>query len=142
MANTCYILLQNGGKIIKQSGDGFLLLTNCVVDEEPRGGGFYNERDLQNYRKTLKQIADAADSRLFKKLVEKIEVAQESAPTVEIAQAVREITVEIDFAALANAESNTMHQQLVAMLARLDLLVKDLIMREEEDELIILMAAL
>jgi hypothetical protein len=33
---TCYILLQTGDRIIKEAGDGFLLLTDCVV---PAGGG-------------------------------------------------------------------------------------------------------
>lgn len=55
--STCYILLQNGGRIIKQSGDGFLLLTNCVVTPEDTvlGGDFSHldtwlERQNEKYR--------------------------------------------------------------------------------------------
>lgn len=37
---TCFILLQSGGKIIKQAADGFLLFTNCVPapTDQPSGG--------------------------------------------------------------------------------------------------------
>jgi hypothetical protein len=37
MANECFLLLENGKKILKESGDGFLLLEHC--DEEYVGGG-------------------------------------------------------------------------------------------------------
>ena len=49
MSNTCNILLQTGGKIIKQAADGFLLLANCVADAIAPNGGARQEYQPTHY---------------------------------------------------------------------------------------------
>jgi hypothetical protein len=107
--------------------------------EEPvvtRGG----VADYRAYRKQLKKIANAADKRLYRKADNRIEKLVKS-PVPEIkAQAVA-IQKQIDFTIEAQRESAIIHNLLVQSIKQLDLLVEQAMLRErEEEELILIMA--
>lgn len=100
--------------------------------------------DIGKYRKHLLEIAEAAEKRLYKKVQNEIAVLASESPQ-EIADVAREIQVEIDFSAIAAAESQVVQKRLLLLLAKLDKIIEQVIMRQEiwresEDELIILMA--
>jgi len=121
--------------------DSDVFLCDDVAAPDGGGGIFI---DAGKYRKHLLEIAEAADRRLYKKLQKKISVLAND-PTEEVADVAREIQVSIDFSALAVAESQISQQKLWQLLIKLDQIVEKAIMhqvmlRESEDELIILMA--
>jgi len=102
---------------------------------ETRGG----VADYRAYRKQLKKIAQAADRRLYRKAEIKIEKLVKEAPA-EIKQQAITIQREIDFAALAKNESESLQKLLLEAIKKLDLLVAQAILREEDDDLILIMA--
>lgn len=111
------------------------------VVEETRGG----VADYKKYQKQLHAIAKAADKRLFNKIEKKINKLAVNAPA-PIVEVVEQIKAQIDFAELANIQSQVMAEQLSILLKKLDKLVVEALLierqREDEEELILIMAAL
>lgn len=96
--------------------------------------------DYRAYRKQLKNIASAADKRLYRKAENRIETLAKS-PIPEVkAQAVA-IQKKIDFTIEAQKESAIIHALLVESIKQLDLLVEQAMLKQqnEEEELIIMM---
>jgi hypothetical protein len=96
--------------------------------------------DYHAYRKKLRKIAKAADKRLYSRVQKDVaKLVTSPAPDVVVSVA-KEIERTIDFAALSKGESLLMAQQLDRLLLKLDQLIKEAIIRNEEEELIMLMA--
>ncbi len=96
--------------------------------------------DYRAYRKRLRKIANAADKRLYSKVQKEVaKLIVSPAPDVVVATA-KEIERVIDFEVLAKGESQLMAQQLDKLLIKLDQLMSEVIIRNEEEELILLMA--
>lgn len=109
-----------------------------LTSEQPaiRGG----VADYHAYRKKLRKIAKAANKRLYSKVEKDVaKLAVSSAPDIVVATA-KEIERTIDFAALSKGESILMAQQLDKLLIKLDELMAEAIIRNEEEELILLLA--
>jgi hypothetical protein len=113
-----------------------------VIPPDPSpagGGGGGGLSDPKQYREMLQRIAKAAEKRLYGEVQEIVQDVAETAPE-EIAEAARSIQVEIDFSALAIAESTYITNRLVELIKTLENIVEYSILQEQEEELIILMA--
>jgi len=95
--------------------------------------------DYHAYRKRLKKIASAADRRIYGKMQKSVAKLIEQAPP-EVIETAKQIERAIDFEALAKGESQLMAKQLDMLLLKLDELVREAIIRDEEEEILILMA--
>lgn len=119
--------------------NAFQILRDAIAPIIPvsRGG----VADYRHYRKRLKKIAAAADRRLYNKVEKKIAAIVESAP-IEIKQEAVKIQSTIDFGKIAQNQSQEIHTQLIELIKKLDLLVEQAILKQqnEEDELILIMA--
>ena len=104
-------------------------------DAPTRGG----VADYNAYRKKLKRIANAADRRLYKKAENKVERLVKEAP-IEIKRQAIDIQNKIDIAALARNEAESLNALLIESIKKLDLLVTQAIMREDDDDLLLIMA--
>ena len=99
---TCFILLQSGGKIIKQAGDGFLLLTNCVVDNLLAPNG--NRR--QEYQPTYHELKER------RAIERKFEEAELNLKANQIK------VEELEFKRLSDLADNAMQLELLQLLAQ------------------------
>lgn len=73
----CNILLQTGGKIVLESGAGYLLLNNCVVPDV-EGGGLPQDNYYQPYIRRDKQEAAQDIVRAETSLIDLRQRAQEA----------------------------------------------------------------
>ena len=101
--------------------------------------------DYRKYKKQLHAISKAAEKRLFSKVEKKIsKLAKQATP--EIVEIVNDIKTQINFDELAFQQSQEINAQLFILLKKLDKLVNDALIlerqREDEEELILIMAAL
>jgi len=101
--------------------------------------------DYRRYQRQLHAIGKAAEKRLFNKIEKKIVNLAKNAPA-PIVEVVEEIKEQIDFAKLAQEQSQEIAVLLNVLLQKLDKLVADALMlerqREDEEELILIMAAI
>lgn len=95
--------------------------------------------DYRKYRKQLKDIASAADRRLYRKVERRIEQLYNVELPPQVQTVIKNIERKIDYAALVKYESQQIHALLDESLKKLDQLIQESIIREEED-LIIIMA--
>jgi hypothetical protein len=116
----------------------FQIARNGISPEPtPSTGGV---DDYRAYRKKLRRIAEAADKRLYGKVQKNVaKLVASPAPDV-VVTAAKEIERTIDFAALSKGESLLMAQQLDKLLIKLDQLIAEAIMRDEDEDLILMMA--
>jgi hypothetical protein len=108
----------------------------------PSGGGLAN---YESYQRHLRAIAKAADKRLYKKVARQVAKIEKKAPA-PIVEQVKKIKSQINLVELAEMQSQEIAVQLNNLLQKLDKLVIDALekerQRENEEELIIIMAAL
>lgn len=95
--------------------------------------------DYRAYRKQLQKIAKAADRRLYRKAEIKIEKLLKTAAP-EVKAEIIAVQRQIDFGALAQAESAELHLLLLEAIKKLDLLVAQAILLDEDEDLILMMA--
>lgn len=105
------------------------------------GGGGGGPVDYRSYQNRLRRIARAADKRLYRKVEKQVVKLAKTAPA-PIAKVAEQIASTIDFAELANSQSQLITVQLNILLKQLDELVSTSIMREieAEEEMILVMA--
>lgn len=101
--------------------------------------------DYERYRRKLKAIAKAADNRLYRKVLKEVATIEKKAPE-PIAAQISEIKSQIDFVKLSEQYSQEIASQLNNLLLKLEQLVNESLIlerqREDEEELILIMAAI
>lgn len=114
-----YVLLQTGSKIIKESEDGFLIYSTFSEESPQVFFGGYGPPTFKKYKKKLKKIKKAAVSK----------------QTIDLAN-----KIEIDLELLKKEYSDKIDAELIKAIKKLDFVVKSEIMREQEEEAILLVA--
>jgi hypothetical protein len=131
----CNILLQTGGKLKLQT-DGYLLLNNCVVENQTDTHDLPIDHDTyRRYRKKLESVAKLAEQHHAKKYIKQavkvaeiIENTSIDAPIIQqVADSVQNNTpIEIDFSLLS--------EEINKVISHFDNILQKRIMDMEADE--------